>query len=87
MDLRDILKFVNFIYHEYKAKMQVVFSKIYILYCFDKALTSGKPNIMTFSITSSQIFFANFVIFVKNEQKTAYRFIVHNTSMSTSCKR
>ena len=53
MDSRDILKFVNFIYHEYKVKMNAVSSNIYVLYCFDKVLTSRKPNIMTFSITGS----------------------------------
>ena len=35
---------------------------------------------MTFSITGSQIFLADFVIFTKSERKTAYRFIVHTTS-------
>ena len=35
---------------------------------------------MTFSIAGSQIFFANFVIFARNERKNAYRFIVHNTT-------
>ena len=35
---------------------------------------------ITFSITGSQIFFANFAIFVRNERKTPYRFIVHNTT-------
>ena len=34
---------------------------------------------MTFSITGSQIFLADFVIFTKSKRKTAYRFIVHNT--------
>ena len=36
---------------------------------------------MTFSITGSQIFFTNFVIFARNERKTAYQFIVHNTNI------
>ena len=35
---------------------------------------------MMFSITGSEKFFANFVIFARNKRKTAYRFIVHNTS-------
>ena len=39
---------------------------------------------MTFSITGSEIFFANFIIFVRNERKTAYRFIVHNTKKNAS---
>ena len=53
MHSRDILNFINFIYHEYKVKIQVVSSNIYVLYCFDEVLTSRKPNIMMFSITSS----------------------------------
>ena len=53
MDLRDILKFVSLIYHEYKVKMLDVSSNIYVLYCFDEILTSRKPNIMMFSITGS----------------------------------
>ena len=36
---------------------------------------------MTFSITGSQIFLADFVIFTKSEQKTAYQFIVHTTNI------
>ena len=34
---------------------------------------------MTFSITGSQIFFAEFVIYTKNERKTSYRFIIQTT--------
>ena len=36
---------------------------------------------MTFSITGSQIFFANFVIFARNERKTGYRFTVPTNSV------
>ena len=49
MHLRDILKFINFIYHEYKVKMQILSSNIYVLYCFDEVLTSRKPKKMTLS--------------------------------------
>ena len=35
---------------------------------------------MMFSITGSQIFFVNFVIFARNKQKTSYQFIVHTTT-------
>ena len=52
MDSRDILKFVNFIYCEYKAKCKL-FPEIYVLCCFDEILTSRKPNTVTFSITST----------------------------------
>ena len=50
---RDILKFIKFIYHEYKVKMQDVSLNVYVLYCIDELLTSRKPNIMTFSITGT----------------------------------
>ena len=59
---RDILKFINFIYHEYIVKMQDVSSNLYVLYYFDEVLTSRKPNIMTFSITGTKILFVDFII-------------------------
>ena len=46
MYLRNILKFINFIYHEYKVKMKDVSSSLYVVYCFDEVLTSRKPNIL-----------------------------------------
>ena len=47
---RDILRFINFIYHKYK----VMFPQIFMFfYCFDKVLTSRKPTIMMFSITGT----------------------------------
>ena len=52
-----------------------------IFYHFDEVSAIRWPKMMTFSLTGSQIFFANFVIFVRNERKTAYRFIVHNTKI------
>ena len=57
------------------------------IYCrFDEVLAIRWPKMMTFSITGSQIFFANFVIFARNERKTAYQFIVNTTNISTYCK-
>ena len=40
-----------------------------------------KPKIMMFSITDSQIFFADFIIYTKNKWKTSYKFIVHTTKI------
>ena len=51
---------------------------MYIFCHFDEVSAIRWPKMMTFSITGSQIFFVNFVIFVRNERKTAYLFIVHN---------
>ena len=53
MDSGDILNFINFIHHEYKVKIKVIASNIYVLYCFDEVFTNRKPNIMTFSITGT----------------------------------
>ena len=50
---RDILKFISFIYHEYKVKMKDVASNLYILYCFDEVITSVKSHIMEFSVTGT----------------------------------
>ena len=49
---RDILKFINYHNDEYKIKMQVVSLNLYV-HCLDEALSSRKPNIMTFSITGT----------------------------------
>ena len=52
---------------------------MYIFCRFDEVLAIRWPKMMKFLITGSQKFFANFVIYTKNERKTTYRFIVHTT--------
>ena len=54
---------------------------MYIVCRFDEVSAIRWPKMMTFSITGSQIFFANFVIFARNKRKTAYRFIVDNAML------
>ena len=39
---------------------------------FDEVSAIIKPKMMTFSITGSQIFLADFIIFTKSEQKATY---------------
>ena len=56
------------------------FIKYVYFCCFDEVSAIRRPKMMTFSITGSQIFFVNFAIVFRNEQKTTYRFIVHNTN-------
>ena len=52
---RDILKIINFIYHEQKiTKYDNVSSNLYVFDCLlNEILTRRKPNIMIFSITST----------------------------------
>ena len=50
------------------------------IYCrFEEVSAIKWSKLVTFSITGSQIFFANFVIFARNEQKTGYRFTIPTT--------
>ena len=55
---------------------------MYIFCRFDEVSAIRWSEMMTFSITGSQIFFANLVIFATNKRKTSYRFIVHTTILS-----
>ena len=52
---------------------------MYIFCRFDEVSANRKPKIMTFSITGSQIFFADFVFSTKTKRNTAYRKTVNNT--------
>ena len=72
------------IFVQYKVKICQILQNMYIFRHFDEVSAIRWPKMMMFSITGSQIFFANFVIFVRNEQKTAYQFIIHNTSQWSS---
>ena len=56
--------------------MWQIFQNMYIFCRFEEVSAIRWSKMMMFSITDSQIFFANFVIFARNEQKTAYRFTV-----------
>ena len=51
------------------------------IFCFEEVSAIKWSKMVTFSITGSQIFFANFVIFARNERKTGYRFTVPTTSL------
>ena len=53
-----------------------------LVFCrFDEASAIRKAKMM-FSITGSQIVFADFVICTKNGRNTSYQFIVHTTNKS-----
>ena len=53
---------------------------MYIFGRFDEVSAIRKPKIITSSITSSQIFFADFVFSTKTKRNTAYRKTVNNTN-------
>ena len=54
---------------------------MYIFCCFEEVSAIKWSKMVTFSITGSQIFFANFVIFARNERKTGYQFTVPTTTL------
>ena len=62
MYVLDILKLINLIYSEYKVKMYDSFQNLFAFYSFDEILTRRKPNVMTFSITGTKIFSADFIL-------------------------
>ena len=62
------MKYINMTFAQYKVKY------VHVYFCrFDEVMAIRKPEMMTFSITGSQIFFADFVIYTRNKRKTAYR--------------
>ena len=54
---------------------------MYIFCRFEEVSAIKWSKMVSFSITSSQVFFANFVIFARNERKTGYRFTVPTTTI------
>ena len=55
---------------------------MYIFCRFEEVSAIKWSKKVMFSITGSQIFFANIVIFARNEGKTGYRFTVPTTTIS-----
>ena len=53
---------------------------MYIFCHFEEVSAIKWSKMVTFSITGSQIFFANFVNFARNKGKTGYRFTVPTTN-------
>ena len=56
---------------------------MYIFCRFDEVSAIRKPKIITFSITGSQIIFADFVLSTKTKQSTAYRKTINYTTSKT----
>ena len=61
--------------------MSHISQNIYIFCHFDEVSAIRKPKMRMFSITGSQIFFADFIVYTKNKRKTSYQFIVHTTDI------
>ena len=52
-----------------------------MVYCLYEVLMNRQHKVVTFSITSSQIYFADFVIFTKKKQNAVYQFTIHTTRL------
>ena len=46
-----------------------IFKQIHCFYCFNEISTIKKPKIITFSITGSQLFFADYIISARTKEK------------------
>ena len=68
------------IFAQYKVKLGHILQSMYIFWCFYEVSAIRKPKIITFTITGSQIFFADFVFSTKTKRYSAYRKTVNNTT-------
>ena len=68
------------IFAQYKVKLGHILQSMYIFWCFYEVSAIRKPKIITFTITGSEIFFADFVFSTKTKRYSAYRKTVNNTS-------